>query len=109
MKKVGLVLGGGAARGWAHIGVIEVLRELGVKFHCVVGTSMGALVGAVFVLGDLSSLKDAALRLDLRQILSFLDVVFPISGLIDGTHITEVVKFHLEEHMQQYLRKNNLI
>ncbi len=44
--KVGLALGSGAARGWAHIGVIEALEEAGIFFDVVCGTSIGALVGA---------------------------------------------------------------
>ncbi|MBL0143110.1 MAG: patatin-like phospholipase family protein [Betaproteobacteria bacterium] len=49
--KVGLVLGGGGARGGAHLGVLEVLEELRVPFDCVAGTSMGALVSGAFVAG----------------------------------------------------------
>ena len=48
-KKIGLVLGGGGARGLAHIGVLKFLEEKGIEVHCVAGTSMGALVGAFIV------------------------------------------------------------
>ena len=49
--KVGLVLGGGGARGGAHLGVLEVLEELRVPFDCVAGTSMGALAAGAYVAG----------------------------------------------------------
>jgi len=49
--RIGLVLGGGGARGAAHIGVIEVLEELNVPVDCIAGTSMGALVGGAYAAG----------------------------------------------------------
>ena len=51
MKKLALVLGGGSAKGYAHIGVIKVLERHGIKPDLIVGTSMGALVGAMYALG----------------------------------------------------------
>lgn len=45
MKKLGLALGGGGARGLAHIGVIKALKKLNVPIHCVAGTSIGAIIG----------------------------------------------------------------
>ena len=56
--KIGLALGGGAARGISHVGVIEVLEENGIDIHCVAGTSMGAIVGAVYLMeGSAAGLK----------------------------------------------------
>ncbi|HEY2628031.1 MAG TPA: patatin-like phospholipase family protein, partial [Usitatibacter sp.] len=49
--KIGLVLGGGGARGGAHIGILEVLEELRVPFDCIAGTSMGALMSGAYVSG----------------------------------------------------------
>ena len=51
MKKLGLALGGGGARGLAHIGVIKALKELNVPIHCVAGTSLGAIIGGAFAAG----------------------------------------------------------
>ncbi|HHN63974.1 MAG TPA: patatin, partial [Nitrospirae bacterium] len=68
-KKIGLALGSGSARGWAHIGVIEALLESGFDIQYVAGTSMGALVGAVFASGRLDSLREIVLQIDWRQIL----------------------------------------
>ena len=96
-KKIGLALGSGAARGWAHIGVLRYLNEAGIKVDYIAGTSIGALVGASYSLGKMNALEQFALHLDWRQILSFLDVTFPVSGLIEGKRISEFVREHHEE------------
>ncbi len=91
-SKVGLALGGGAARGWAHIGVIKALEEADIPIHCVAGTSIGALVGAIYCSGRLTDLERIADQLHIRQLLYFIDVVFPRSGLIDGKKIVDFVR-----------------
>ena len=96
-KKIGLALGSGAARGWAHIGVLRYLNEAGIRVDYIAGTSIGALVGASCSLGKVDALEQFALHLDWRQILSFLDVTFPVSGLIEGKKISEFVREHLQE------------
>jgi len=90
-KKVGLALGSGSARGWAHIGVIEALEELGITVDYVAGTSIGSLVGAFYAAKKLDSIKRLSLELDWKQIISFLDVVLPKSGLIDGNKVKEFI------------------
>jgi len=96
-KKIGLALGSGSARGWSHIGVIRALGEAGIEIKCVAGTSIGSLVGAAFVLNKIDVLKDFALQLDWKQIVSFLDVTFPKSGLIDGKKITDYFRSHVRK------------
>mgnify|MGYP000968521325 CR=1 FL=1 len=64
--RVGLALGAGGARGWAHLGVLRRLDELGVPIDCVAGTSAGALVGAVYLAGRLDLLEALALERDGR-------------------------------------------
>ncbi len=98
-KKIGLALGSGSARGWAHIGVIEALLESGFDIQYVAGTSMGALVGAVFASGRLDSLREIVLQIDWRQILGFFDITLPRSGLIDGKKVTNFIRnyVHTEE------------
>ena len=71
---VGLVLGSGAARGFAHIGVIHALREHGILPDIIVGTSMGALVGGCYANGQLDQLEVWARSLTLRRILGYLDI-----------------------------------
>jgi len=51
MKKIGLALGGGGAKGFAHIPILEVFDELGVRPHCIAGTSIGAILGALYASG----------------------------------------------------------
>jgi NTE family protein len=85
--RIGLALGSGAARGWAHIGIIEALVEAGVKIDVVCGTSIGALVGAAFVSGKLPELKAWALTLNWRRIVTLLDIRFTGGGLVNGAAI----------------------
>ena len=80
LNKVGLALGSGSARGWAHIGVIKALAEAGVHVDYVAGASIGAVVGAVYASGKINSLEEVVLQLDWKKIVYFFDVVFPKSG-----------------------------
>ena len=96
-KKIGLALGSGSARGWAHIGVIRALEDAGIKLDYVAGTSIGALVGAVYASGNIDSLEEVVLKLDWKQIVYFFDVVFPKSGLIDGNKVANFVRTHVKE------------
>ena len=82
--KVGLVLGSGASRGWAHIGVIEALHDAGVPIHLVAGCSVGAFVGAIFASGGLEHLKRYVIDMDGESIFTFSDFTFIKSGFLDG-------------------------
>ena len=93
-KRVGLALGSGSARGWAHIGAIEAIEEDGISIHYVAGTSIGAFVGAVYATGNLASLKEFALQMDWKKVVSYFDVVFPKSGFMDGKSIHELFSIH---------------
>lgn len=79
-KRIGLALGGGAARGLAHVGVLAALSEAGIPISCVSGTSMGAMVGAAYCAGlDISDLLDIAAHTGWRHISSF---TWPTQGLL---------------------------
>src|SRR5436190_15356335 len=82
---IGLALGGGAARGFAHIGIIRTLIAHGIVPHVVVGTSIGGVVGGAYAAGQLDALEDWARSLQPRNILSYLDIRLNGSGLIGGT------------------------
>jgi NTE family protein len=86
---IGLVLGSGAARGFAHIGVVHALREHGIRPDIVVGTSIGALVGGCYATDQLDELEAWARSLTLRRIISYLDVRIGGSGLIGGGRLTK--------------------
>jgi len=81
---VGLALGGGSARGFAHIGVIRSLLARGIIPDVVVGTSIGAVVGGAYVAGHLDTLEEWARSLQPRSILGYLDIRLDGSGLIGG-------------------------
>ena len=81
---IGLALGGGAARGLAHIGIIRTLVAHGIVPNVVVGTSIGAVVGGAYAAGHLDTLEEWARRLQPRNILGYLDIRLNGSGLIGG-------------------------
>lgn len=95
-NKIGLALGTGSARGWAHIGVIKALNEANIKVDYVAGVSIGAVVGAVYAAGNINALEDVVLQLNWKQILSFIDIVFPKSGLIDGNKIADFIRMYIK-------------
>lgn len=86
--RIGLALGGGSARGWAHIGVIRTLAEAGIVPDRVCGTSIGALVGAAYVDGDLDRLEQWTKSLTLQTVVGFLDFSLG-GGLIKGEKLVE--------------------
>jgi len=83
---IGLALGGGAARGWAHIGVIRALEEAGVKPDLVCGTSIGALVGAAYATGELDRFERWVVELGIREVVRFLDLSLS-GGLLKGQRL----------------------
>ena len=85
--RIGLALGSGAARGWAHIGAIQALGEAGIEPDIVCGSSIGALVGAAYVAGELETLEDWARSINWREIVRFLDVRLSGGGLIEGRRL----------------------
>lgn len=95
--RIGLALGGGAARGWAHIGVLEVLHEAGIVPDVIAGTSVGAIAGGWYAAGLLDNLKSFALSLTPRRVFSLLDVTLLSSGLIAGHKIDDQLREHLQE------------
>jgi NTE family protein len=91
--RIGLALGGGSARGWAHIGVIRALTEAGIEPDYVCGTSIGALVGAAFVAGEFDRLESWVRSLKLQTVVSFLDFSLG-SGLIKGEKLMTFFREH---------------
>jgi NTE family protein len=81
---IGLALGGGAARGFAHIGIVRTLIAHGIFPNVVVGSSIGAVVGGAYAAGHLDTLEEWARSLQRRNILGYLDIRLNGSGLIGG-------------------------
>jgi len=81
---IGIALGGGAARGFAHIGVLQTLLANGIKPDVVTGTSMGAVIGGCYAAGQIDDIADWALGLTRRRVLSYLDVSLSGASMING-------------------------
>lgn len=85
---IGLALGGGSARGWSHIGVIRVLEQAGIQPDVISGTSIGALVGAVYAAGELARFEQWIVGLKFSEIVSYMDISLN-SGLLKGERLME--------------------
>lgn len=93
--KIGLALGGGAARGWAHIGVLKALRAAGIVPDIIAGTSIGAVVGGCYAAGHLDSLEGFARELTRRRVFGYLDFNLSGTGLISGQRLCDRLDKHL--------------
>lgn len=88
-----MALGGGAVRGLAHIGVLEVLQKEGIPISMIAGTSMGALIGAIYArTEDATLMKNRALDLDWKTLASLVDITLPRTGLIKGKRVTDFLR-----------------
>jgi NTE family protein len=94
---IGLALGGGAARGFAHIGILRTLLKYGISPDVVVGTSIGAVVGGCYAAGRLDELEAWALALQRRNILGYLDFRLNGAGLIGGEKLAAQLEASLGE------------
>jgi NTE family protein len=91
--RVGIALGGGFARGLAHIGVLEVFEREGIPLDMIAGTSIGALVGALYAREhDASLIRKQAMRMDILGVSSLVDLALPKSGFIAGRRVTNLLK-----------------
>jgi len=91
-KNVTLVLSGGGARGFAHIGAIEELESRGYLINSIAGTSMGALVGGMYAVGKMNEYKEWVYNLDKKDIFKLLDFSFSNQGLIKGDKVLNKMK-----------------
>lgn len=90
-RRIALVLGSGGARGYAHIGVIEVLADAGVDIVAVSGASMGAVVGGLHAAGRLDDYAEFALGLGQRELVRLIDIALSGPGAIKGDKIFGIV------------------
>lgn len=91
-QKIALVLSGGAARGIAHIGVIEELESRDYEISSIAGTSMGALIGGVYATGRLTALKEYIYTLDKSKLFRMIDFTLSKQGLIKGERVLNKMK-----------------
>lgn len=94
--KVGLALGGGSARGWAHIGVIRALEAEGIVPAVVAGTSIGALVGAAYVGESLDTLESWVSGLSRRDVMRYLDFTLAAGGFIQGERLMDFFRERID-------------
>ena len=89
---IALVLGGGAARGWAHIGVIHELADMGIKPDMVVGTSVGSIVGGAYASGNLEQFEEWISGLGRVDIIRLLDAKMTGGGFLQGNSLMAAIK-----------------
>lgn len=90
-RKVSLVLGSGGARGYAHIGVIEILHEKGYEINAISGSSMGALIGGLYAAGKLDEFKQWILTLDYFDIFKLITFSSMSGGLVDAQKVFDKI------------------
>jgi NTE family protein len=90
--RIGLALGSGVARGWAHLGVIRALARYGIEPDVIVGTSIGAVVGGVHLAGKSDALEDWAKSLTKVRMISYLDFRVRNGGMIGGRHLVDALR-----------------
>jgi NTE family protein len=93
--KIGLALGSGSSRGWAHIGIVQALAEQGVRPDIVCGTSIGALVGAAHVAGNLGRLEEWVRSLTRFETASFFELGAPFTGFVNTTRLRKFLEKHV--------------
>lgn len=97
-RKIGVALGGGGARGAAHIGVLEHFRNIGMNIHCVSGTSAGAIIAAMYAFGvDFETMKR---ELKTVNPTPFASIKFGHLGLFENTEMMEMLKRLLPQNAQ---------
>ena len=96
-SKIGIALGSGSARGWAHIGVLKELAELGIKPDIVAGSSIGALVGAAYASDKLDEMEKVVTNLTWKEIVAYLDMSIIGGGLIQGDKLVNFFRQHIDE------------
>ena len=92
--KIGIALGGGAARGYAHIGVLNAINELNIPISYVAGTSIGSFIGALYASGNLKTFeKEVRSRNSfMKDVLFKLDPVFPKLSIMNGNEVIRIFK-----------------
>jgi NTE family protein len=105
-KPVSLVLSGGGARGLAHIGVIEELEKQGFDITSISATSMGAVVGGIYAVGELPEFKEWMYTLDRMDVFKLIDFTFSSQGLIKGDRVFKKMKEFIPDTKIENLKIN---
>ena len=98
---IGLALGGGSSRGWAHIGIIHALSEIGIEPDIVCGCSIGSIVGASYLAGNLDSLEQWVCSLTQIEVAKFFELNFSLQGFVNIERLhTFFTKYICQENTQ---------
>ncbi len=103
-QTIGIALGAGAARGWAHIGVLRVLHEAGIEPDIVCGTSIGAMIGALYADDRLEELESWCTTLTWKGVMRFFDLGFG-GGLLKGARVTSFLREHFGDKQMSDLKR----
>lgn len=95
MANIGIALGSGAAKGWAHIGVLNELEKMGIKPNKVAGCSIGAVVGAAYAQNNLDDLQKWVSSFSSWDVLGLMDLSWRKGGLIGGERVFDVMQQHI--------------
>ena len=93
--RVGIALGSGSARGWAHIGVIRALADEGIKPDIICGSSIGALVGGAYAADQLDTLEEWVCNLSMWEVVRLMDIRLA-GGLIEGHTLMASINEHIQ-------------
>lgn len=96
-RKIGLALGSGSARGWAHLGVLHALEERGIRPEVVTGASVGALVAAAFASGQWPKLENWVRTLTRVDVWRLLDATFRGGGVMRGNRLMQAIGERIED------------
>ncbi len=104
--KLGIALGGGGAKGFAHLGFLKALRNAGIEFDVVAGTSIGALVGAVYAAGSLDQLEQMAVKISLKDIPLLMSPAWSKKGIFSGKSALDLLNdFIVVENIEELPKK----
>ena len=94
--RIGLALGSGSARGWAHIGVLRALLDAGIRPDVVCGASVGAIVGAAYATGELDRFEAWVRSMDRRKVMSYMDFNLA-GGMLKGERLVAFMRAHFDD------------
>jgi NTE family protein len=94
-RKVGLVLGSGGAKGLAHVAVIEYLEAMNIKIDMIAGASIGAIIGAIYLTGNLKKFEEDMLKFTKKELLSLFDFTIPKSGILKGNNFMKLFENYI--------------
>jgi len=103
---IGLALGGGVARGWCHIGILRTLIRAGFEPDVIAGTSIGAVVGGLYLAGKLDQLEEWARSLDTKRVRAMMDISMTSGGLIAGRKLKDLLNDYIGGVQIEHLTRN---